>query len=190
MRSYVPSAVKVKIFGIVLDSLAKDDFVTIERIDEVTTFREAPDGTRTAFLNKFGTYRVSINVEQTSPDNEWLHLLFKLYQKSGINIMMPLEVSESVAEGGTTFVSLDTFFEVESSSIFSSTTTPKHWVFICHNASYIQRGTSEGFAMADTLQTIVSLIELSENFDLDLSSIQNKITDTYNNVSDKLKNLF
>ena len=190
MRSYVPSSVKVKLFGITLESLAKDDFVTIERIDEVTTFRDAPDGTRTAFLNKHGTYRVSINVSQTSPDNEWIHLLFKLYQKSGINIMMPLEIEEKVEEGGTTFISLDTFFEVEASSIFTSTLTPKNWVFICYNASYIQRGTRESFRLADTLQGIIALIELSENFNLDLTNIQDRLTETYNSVSTKLRNLF
>lgn len=188
--SYVPSSVKVTLFGITMESLAKDDFITIERSDNASTYRKAQDGTRTAFIDRFGTYRVTINFSQVSESNEVVHLLFKLYQKSGVNLKMPLIIEEKSNEGGTSFISLDTFFETEATTQFTSDTVPKSWVFICHNASYTQKGTRTSFELADTLQSIVTLLELSEQFDIDLNSIKDRLSDTVEFASAKLKDLF
>ena len=45
LYSYVPSQVKVSVFGIDLVGLAKDSFISIERIDNLVSFRKAQDGT-------------------------------------------------------------------------------------------------------------------------------------------------
>ena len=49
LYSYVPSQVKVSVFGIDLVGLAKDSFISIERIDNLVSFRKAQDGSHTAF---------------------------------------------------------------------------------------------------------------------------------------------
>ena len=53
LYSYVPSKVEVKIFGIELVGLAKDSFISIERIDNSLTFRKAMDGSHTAFVDEY-----------------------------------------------------------------------------------------------------------------------------------------
>ena len=61
LYSYVPSLVKVRLFGIELEGLSKESFVTIERIDPTNTFRKALDGNRTVFIDKYATYRVQLS---------------------------------------------------------------------------------------------------------------------------------
>ena len=92
LYSYVPSLVKVRLFGIELEGLSKESFVTIERIDHTNTFRKALDGNRTVFIDRYATYRVTINVSQVSETNEFLHTIYKLYLKTGANFKMPLEI--------------------------------------------------------------------------------------------------
>lgn len=188
--SYVPSLVKCRIFGVELEGLSKESFVTIERINDVTTFRKAMDGSHTAFTDKFGDYRVTFNINQVSESNEFLHILFKLYQKVGINLKIPLEVEEKIDKGGTKFTAFDCFFENEASSEFTNDAVPKTWIFVCHNGAYTQRGTTDVGSIVTALQSVVRLVELSSAVGIDLSSIQDKIGDGVVMMSEKLKNLF
>jgi len=80
LNSYVPSQVRCKIFGIPIEGFSESNIVDIERENDVTTFRKAMDGSRTAFKDKYGSYRLTFHVNQTSEANTWLHLLFKLYK--------------------------------------------------------------------------------------------------------------
>ena len=49
LNSYVPSQVRCKIFGIPIEGFSESNIVDIERENDVTTFRKAMDGSRTAF---------------------------------------------------------------------------------------------------------------------------------------------
>lgn len=188
--TYVPSAVKFRLYGVELSGLSKDTFITIERINDVTTFRKAMDGSHTAFVDKFGSYRVTVNFDQTSESNEMLHLLFKLYQKVGVNLKIPLEVEEKVSRGGTKFTAFDCFFENEASSEFGSDTTSKSWIFVCHNGTYTHKGTVDSGNIIEGLQSIVRLIELGQSVGIDLTSIQDVLGNGVSTLSNKLKNLF
>ena len=188
LYSYVPSQVKCRIFGIELEGLSETNIADIERDNNVTTFRKAMDGSQTAFLDKYGSYRVTFHVNQGSESNTWIHMLFKLYQKVGVELKMPIEIEEVMQDGGTRFTAFDCFFENEASTNFTNESDTKTWVFMCHNGVYTQRGTYESNELYEKLQTIIRMIELSQAVGLDLSSFSSKIADSIESVSDKLKN--
>lgn len=186
--TYVPSSVKVSLFGIGISGFSNSNVVDIERIDNATTFRKAMDGSQTAFMDKYGSYRVTIHLNQTSESNTWLHLLFKLYQRVGVEFKMPLMIEEKIPNGGTTFTSLDTFFETEPNTSFNSGFETKPWVFVCNNASYVQQGTQTSNDLIEAIQLIIRAIELSQNFGIDLSDIQDSLVNSIESSMDALKN--
>lgn len=187
LYSYVPSAVKCRIFWVELVGLSKESIVTIERMSEVTTFRKAQDGSTTAFNDPHASYRVTINLEQVSPSNDFLHTVFKLHQRSGLNIKIPLEVSE---ENGSKFNSFDTFFETEPTSEFQSDSTSRQWVFICNYASYQIKGNPDSAFLTEALRATIRMIELAESAGIDLSNIEDLIDVGIQEAESRLKNLF
>ena len=190
LYSYVPSQVKCYIFGVELVGLSKDSIVTIERMEEVNTFRKAQDGSQVAFTDTYGSYRVTFNIEQVSPSNEFLHTIFKLHQRSGLNLVIPIEVSEKMKGGGTSFGSFDTFFETEPTAEFTSESQARQWTFICHNAQYQLKGTDSGGFITGALRATIRLIELSESAGLDLTKIEGMIEKGVEEAQARLKNLF
>lgn len=197
LYSYVPSQVKVSVFGIDLVGLAKDSFVNIERIDNLISFRKAQDGTHTGFVDKYGSYRVTITLSQVSESNEFLHLIQKLYKVLGTNIRMPISIRETaslaVGNHGTTFSASDCFFETEPSSEFGSEATNRTWTFICHDGSYEIRGTSEASFVAESLSTIMSLIGyvgVAESMGFSVPRIMNMVQSGIDAAESRLKNLF
>lgn len=190
LNSYVPSQVRCKIFGIPIEGFSESNIVDIERENDVTTFRKAMDGSRTAFKDKYGSYRLTFHVNQTSEANTWLHLLFKLYQKTNVEFKMPIEVEEKMQEGGTRFFALDCFFENEADTNFASDVGVKTWSFICHGGTYTQQGTYENNELYDKIQALVKVVDLAETFGIDLSLIENKGAEVFSNTMNKLKNLF
>lgn len=190
LNSYVPSQVRCKIFGIPIEGFSESNIVDIERENDVTTFRKAMDGSRTAFKDKYGSYRLTFHVNQTSEANTWLHLLFKLYQKTNAEFKMPIEVEERMNEGGTRFFALDCFFENEASTNFASDVGVKTWTFICHNGRYTQQGTYESNELYSKIQSLVKVVELADMVGIDLSSIESKGVEVFSSTMDRLKNLF
>ena len=77
LHSYVPSATRVKLFGINVEGFGTTNLFEIERDAPATTFRKAMDGSHTAFIDKYGSYRINVYVMQSSEANTWLHLIFK-----------------------------------------------------------------------------------------------------------------
>jgi hypothetical protein len=190
LYSYVPSSVKCSIFGVELDGLSKDSFISIERIDPISTFRRAQDGTRVAFYDAYSSYRVTINVEQVSESNDFLHSILKLHQRAGLNLKIPLNIEEKSNNGGTRFTSFDTFFETEPVADFSSESGSRSWVFVCNNATYQLKGTADTGFITGALQATIRLIELSEAFGIDLTDFEELIKEGVDIADSKLKGLF
>lgn len=191
LRSYIPSEVSCTVFGIGLDGFSTDTVVDIERLEAATTFRKAMDGSGTAFLDKFGTYRVTIHLEQTSESNTILHLIFKVYQMTGINIAMPLIITDK--SGSTSFTSVDTFFENEPPTSFGAESGTSTWTFICHNASYTKGGNTESSAMYSKLQSIMRFVStiqsVTQGLGFDISALQNKLTSGLSSAIEDVKSL-
>lgn len=189
LYTYVPSAVKCKVFGIELKGLCKDNIVSIERQNPLYSFRKAQDGSQVAFSDSVPSYRVTIFVEQVSPSNEFLHIVFKLQEKVGLNLQMPITIEENGGTG-TSFTALDCFFEAEPPTEFTSESGERQWSFICHNASYALRGTRDAGFIADSIQRVLRLIELSEAAGINLDNFEQVIKDSINQAQDYLKGLF
>lgn len=190
LYSYVPSAIKCRIFGVELTGLSKDSIVSIERVGEVSTFRKAQDGSHTAFNDFYGTYRVTINIEQGSESNNFLHTVFKLHQRSGLNLKIPLDIEEKVSIGGTRFTSFDTFFETEPSAEFTSESTSRVWSFVCNSASYQLKGTVDSGFITESLRATIRMIELAQAVGVDMSNIEDIIDRGIDATQQRLKNLF
>lgn len=188
LSSYVPSQIKCRVFGIEIENFSETDIVDIERIDPATTFTKAMDGSHTAYVDKYGSYRVTFHVNQTSESNTWLHLLFKLYQKVGMNLKIPLEIEERVEFGGTRFTAFDCFFETEPTTNFKSDVGTKMWTFVCHNGTYTQQGTVESGELVETISSIIRLLEMTQSFGIGLDGMMDKLSDVITTSTEKLKN--
>lgn len=191
LRTYIPSEISCTIFGIAIEEFSSESVVDIERLEAATTFRKAQDGSGTAFLDRYGTYRVTIHLEQTSESNTILHLIFKIYAMTGINLAMPLMITDRA--GSTTFISVDTFFENESPSNFGAESGTSTWTFICHNAAYTKGGNGESNAMYAKLQSIVGFVStvqaVTNGLDLDLTALKDKLTTGLSNAIEEVKNI-
>ena len=190
LYSYVPSLVKVRLFGIELEGLSKESFVTIERIDPTNTFRKALDGNRTVFIDRYATYRVTVNVSQVSETNEFLHTIYKLYLKTGANFKIPLEIEERNKWGGTSFQATDVYFETEPSSDFGSEAMDRSWTFICHGGGYNLKGTSDAGFITDALRSSIWMIDMATAFGLDLSNVLELVEKGARESEQRLKDLF
>lgn len=190
LYTYIPSAIKCRVFGIELEGLSKDTIVTIERQEPLYSFRKAQDGSQVAFTDSVATFRVTMYVEQVSPSNEFLHTLYKLQEKVGANLKMPVSVIEDRKGGGTAFTAFDCFFEAEPMAEFTEDSTSRQWTFICHNASYTLRGTNDAGFLTDALRGIIRVIELAQAADIDLTVIEETIDAAMRATQKKLKELF
>lgn len=190
LYSYVPSLVKCYIFGVELKGLSKDSIVTIERLNDVNVFRKAQDGTTVAFVDNVASYRVTINVEQVSESNDFLHTIFKLHQRVGENIKIPIFINEDIKNGGTKFTAFDCFFEQEPTSEFGSSSTSRQWTFICNNAAYTMKGTADGNLIINGLRATIRMIDLAQTAGIDMSNIEGLIRTGVEDAQRKLKELF
>lgn len=190
LYTYVPSLVKCYIFGVELKGLSKEEIVTIERVSEVNTFRKAQDGSAMAIVDNTASYRVTINLEQVSAYNDYLHTIFKLHQRVGVNLKIPLSINEDISSGGTQFTAFDCFFEVEPVTTFSSESVSRKWVFICNNASYTLGGTVDSSYITSALRSTIRMIELADSAGLDLTKIEGIIRDGVEEAQTRLRGIF
>lgn len=190
LYTYVPSLVKCYIFGVELKGLSKDSIVTIERIAEANTFRKAQDGSAVAFVDNTASYRVTINLEQVSESNDYLHTIFKLHQRVGQNLKIPLSINEKTNSGGTQFTAFDCFFETEPTAEFTSESVSRQWTFICNNASYTLKGTVDSAFITAALRSTIRMIELAQGAGIDMSNIEDLIRIGVEEAQNKLKELF
>lgn len=190
LYTYVPSLVKCTVFGVELNGLSKESFITIERADSPVTFRKAQDGSHTAFTNNDGSFRVTISLDQTSESNDFLHTIFKLHRKAGLNLKIPIMVTESKGLRNILFAGQETFFENEPTSSFSSETETREWVFICNNANYQVKGVAVSDFLTSSLRNTIRMIELSQAAGIDISNLEGLIDMAVDDIQTRLERLF
>ena len=134
--------------------------------------------------------QVTLHIEQVSESNDFLHTIFKLHKKAGLNLVIPLDVEERIPSGGTRFTSFDTFFETEPMTEFTSASGARQWTFICNNASYQLNGTKDSSFLTDSLRATIRLIELSQSAGIDMSNIEDMIDRGIDETQARLKNMF
>ena len=138
VSNYVPSEVNCNILGLNLEGFDKDSFITITPMSDRVTYREAPDGTVTAFVKRNQAYEVQIKLVRTSPSNAFMQLVFNLFLSYGQLFKLPVHITG----GGiaSTFFASDSFLKSEPSSEHGSTLGVNTWTFICFNATYNELG--------------------------------------------------
>lgn len=190
LYTYVPSLVDVSIFGVKLKGFSSTNIVDIERDLPANTFRKAQDGSRTAFRDRYASYRVTIHLDQTSESNTLLHLIFKLYQKTNVEFKMPITITEKNNFGGTKFSAVDCFFDTEATTNFMDESSEKTWTFICHNANYSQAGTYEDSEYIESFRSVVRMLETAEAVGLDLGGFKDKLIDSAETIFETAKSKF
>ena len=187
LHSYVPSATRVKLFGINVEGFGTTNLFEIERDAPATTFRKAMDGSHTAFVDKYGSYRINVYVMQSSEANTWLHLIFKAYQKFGADLKIPLEIEDK--SGKLHFTSMDCFFETEPTVTRGSELGEVVWTFVCHNGAYNIAGNSSVDDLYDKLASIIRLIEIGGLIGIDFSDFTDKIMESADTAMTRLRTL-
>lgn len=189
--TYAPSLVKVKLFGLAMEGFSPDGVADIERQEGATTFRKAMDGSRTAFVDRYATYRVSVHLLQTSPTNTWLHQLYKLYQKAGIEFKMPISIEDkSSGREFDTFSATDVFFDEEPSTNYTSQSEVTTWTFICHDGNYNRMGSADTYEVAEKLQYLFSALSTAESLGINLESIKDTTSQMLDTLSETVFSKF
>ena len=186
--NYAPSLVEVSLFGIEIDGFSKENAVTITKETVTNTHRKAMDGTTNVFLNKHSAYKVTITLQTTSGSNSWLHLIYKLYEKYGVDFKMPLSVVDK--SGDSRFFCTDVYFESVPDTEFGSSISNSEWVFICHNPSYTKGGNVPVNDIIDTLQMLDGALRVANMFGVDLTSFSGKIDKFANEATERLRSIF
>lgn len=171
--SYAPSLVRVKLFGMNVECFSPEGIADIERTENATTTRKATDGSRTAFVDRYATYRVSIHLMQASPSNTWLHQLFKVYQRLGVEFKIPIDIDDKSDDSDfSTFSAVDVFFETEPSTSYTSTgDAVTTWVFECHDGKYSRHGAYSDNDVVEKLSYLFEILDTAEMFGVSLDEL-------------------
>lgn len=189
--TYAPSMVKVTLFGLAMEGFSPDGVADIEREEGATTFRKAQDGSRTAFTDRYATYRVSVHLLQTSPTNTWLHQLYKLYQKVGVEFKMPINIEDRSANRKfDTFSATDVFFDQEPSTMYTNQSEVTTWTFICHDGNYNRMGSADTYDIAEKLGYLFSALGLMESLGLNLDSLADTASDMLDSLNENILSRF
>lgn len=186
--SYVPSAVEVSLFGVQIEDFSPESIVTIEKEEMSYSFDRAQDGSATATLDKFAPYRVTLHIQSTGSSNTWLHLIYKLFEKYGIEFKMPLYIKDK--SGDTSFFATDVFFETVPSRQFTNEITTVEWSFICFSPSFTHGSNVEPNQIIETLNLLDKALSVANMFGVDLNGFKGKIKDYADTATSKLKEMF
>ena len=189
--TYAPSKVEVTLFGLPIDGFSRDNVVSIERTEGATTFRKAQDGSRTAFVDRYGTYRVTVSLMQSSTSNTWLHQLYKVYQKLGQEFKMPINIKDKSNQSDrSTFAATDVFFEDEPSTNYTSGAEITTWTFICHDGRYSRIGAVDSYPLAEKLSLLFTALDFADSFGFDLDELGDITSTMLDKVDTKITDLF
>ena len=176
VQSYVPSEVSCSVLGLNLVGFDQDSFITITPQNDRVTYRSAPDGSVTAFLNRNQTYEVEIKLVRTSPSNAFLQLLMNLYLSYGSLFKMPVHITGGGIE--SRFFAQDAFIKVEPKSEHGSKLKVNTWLITCFNATYYELGGDKEDNFISQVAGAVGLAsEVMNILGVDPSSIVSKINE-------------
>lgn len=186
--SYVPSAVEVSLFGVTIDDFSPESIVRIEREEPSYSFERAQDGSATASLDKYAPYRVTLTLQQTGGSNTWIHLIYKLFEKHGVEFKMPLYIKDK--SGDTSFFATDVFFETVPPRDFTNEISVVEWSFICFAPSFTHGGNVEPNQILETLNLLDKALTLANMSGVNLSGFKDKIKGFATDATTKLKEMF
>ena len=186
--SYVPSAVEASLFGVEISGYSPTEAILIEKENPTVSLTYAQDGTATANLNKFSPYRVSISLQSTSATNTWFHLIYKIYERYGVEFRMPLYIKDK--NGDTSFFATEVFFENIPSINKNNQVATHVWVFLCADANLTIGSNVDPDQIVNTLHMLDSALRLADMFGINLSSFKDSIQSYSSEALTKLKGMF
>lgn len=166
MWTYSPIDVNASILGIDIEGFASETFINIDPDSPTFTYKRAMDGSSMAIINKFAAYNVKFTLQQSSPANTWLHLLFNLFKTHGIQFAMPILIRDN--SGSTTFFAKDCWFDKEPSTSFASTIGNVEWSIRCNKGSYTIGGNGTAGNAADIIQAVTMALGIAGTLGVDL----------------------
>lgn len=187
LYTYRPDMVRASIFGITLKGFVTDSFITVERQSPTTTLKKAMDGSGTAFIDQHGSYKVTLKIDPSSESNTLLDLIYRVYMKSGANLRMPLIISDR--NSGSIFTSLDTLFDGDPNKHYAQKSQPYDWVFLCESPTNSIIGYDDDTTLFTALQRVLDFIDTAETLGLNLTAIEDKLSDSISSITSKLSNL-
>lgn len=188
VASYAPSLVEVSLFGVQMEGFSSESVVRIAKEEVTTTLEVAQDGSAKASVNKHVPYRVTVSLQSTSSSNSWLHLIYKLYERAGVEFRMPLSIQDK--SGDTNFFCTDVFFESVPDKEFSNTITVSEWTFLCVSPKYTYGGNVEPDQIIETLQLLAGALEVADMFGINLDSFNDQLVAFQQGAVSKLKEMF
>ena len=154
LRSFDPNRVTVSVAGTAIVGFA-DDKVMVERANNSWELVVGADGeaTRVKSNDKSGT--ITINLQQSSPSNDFLSAIFAVDEASAAGVV-PIAITD---KSGTTVVGAPlAFIEKLPEASFSKNQNDRSWVFRCNNLNYYLGGNDAALA-EDEAGTLASIRE-------------------------------
>ena len=180
MWTYSPIDVNASVLGIDIEGFASETFINIETDSPTFTYKRAMDGSSMAIINKFAAYNVKFTLQQSSPANTWLHLLFNLFKTHGIQFAMPVLIRDS--SGYTSFFANDCWFDREPSVGFGATLGNVEWSIRCNSGSYTLGGNGTAGNAVDIIQAVTQALDIAGTLGIDLSGFSQAL-DSIANLS-------
>lgn len=179
VTNYVPSETTCNVLGLNLEGFDKDSFITVTPMSDRVTYREAPDGTVSAFVKRNQAYEVQIKLVRTSPSNAFMQLVFNLFLSYGQLFKLPVHI-----RGGgiaSTFFATDSFLKTEPTSEHGSTLPVNTWTFICFNATYSELGDeADDSYISEIAGAVAQASEIMNILGIDPSGIVSKVSEISN----------
>jgi hypothetical protein len=185
--TYQASQVRASIFGITIRGFVADSFITISSQSPSTSIKKAMDGSGTANIDPFGSYKVNLRLDSSSESNTLLDLIYKVYMKSGYNLRIPLIITDP--NGGNVFTSLDTLFDTHPDINYSTKSQPLDWSFRCENPIVSIGGYNDDTTLYSSLQRVVDFLDTAKAVGLDLTAIEDKLAESVDAMSQKIENI-
>lgn len=188
LGNYVPDSVEFSLFGIQAEGFAEDSAIRISRDSVGVSLRRAMDGSTTAKLDKYVPYRVSVFLQNTSPTNDWFHLVYKMYETYGADFKMPLLAIDK--SGQTKLFATDVVFEKVPDTDLDNKIGTSEWVFICVQPTFTKGGNVSPDELIETLQLLEGALSIAGMFGINFSNFESKIRDFGASSLAKLKQIF
>lgn len=180
MQTYVPSDVTLNVLGLDVEGYTDGTFISIQPEKQTYSFRRTFDGSTMAIRDKWQTYKLTITLHQTSPSNNWLHLLYTLFKEYNIPFVIPILMRDK--SGSTTFFASDCWFEKEPVANFGSQVGDTAWEIRCNNGVMRLGGNGGVGAVFEIVAAIQGALALAGNLGIDLGIFQESLENTVTEI--------
>lgn len=141
LLTYSPKDVIILLGGVYsVEYLAESDFVSISHTQDTSASVAALDGEEARVHRQNNHYTIEISLQQSSPTNNYLSVIYEIDQKTGLG-KMPLLIKDD--KGTSIFFATTCWVESRPDLTFSNTLNTRKWVLGCSEAGMVVGGNVE-----------------------------------------------